>query len=280
MRPEAAAVRWGPPLADKDLDRFESDVVPRYLAAFGALAGNMVIPRDPASVIVLGSHAGFEADVVAEGLPNASLKGLETSEAGARAASERAASLALAASFEVARGIPTQLPGGGFSHALAIHPIASRSARRDLLVEMRRLLEPRGQGIVSLPLRGSFPEIVDLVREFALKNDLAKLGEAVDVANTNRPTPETMSDELEGAGFVEVEVDVQLLAVRFESGARFVGDAIYEMMIAPDARAAFDLAPAVMGDALVYVESAIRKYWSDSPFELTVNVGAASGRRP
>jgi len=276
--PDAVA-RWGPPLAERDIDRLEEEVVPRYLAAFSTLAAGMVLPRDPASVIVVGSRAGFEAEMLAERLPNASLKGLETSDAGARAATIRGSALRIAASFEVARRFPTPLPGGSFTHALAIHPIVSRTARRELLVEMHRLLEPRGQGIVSLPLRGSFPEIVDLVREYALKNDLPKLGEAVDVANTNRPTPETISEELEGAGFSEVEVDVQLLGVRFESGARFLANAIYELMVAPDARAAFDLAPATMGDALVYVESAIRKYWSDAPFELTVNVGSASGRR-
>jgi hypothetical protein len=31
--------------------------------------------------------------------------------------------------------------------------------------------------------------------------------------------------------------------------------------------------------ALAYVRQAIDKYWSDGPFELTVNVGCATGRK-
>ena len=281
--PAATAVpplpRLGPPLLEKDIGRLETEVVPRYLTAFSSLAVSLLLPSEPASVIVVGSRAGIESDAIATRLPSASLKGLETSDAALRRATERVSQTSIAASFEVARGLPTQLPSGGFTHALAVHPICSRAGRKELLLEMTRLLSPRGQAVVSIPLRGSFPEIVDLVREYALKNDLAKLGEAVDVANANRPTPETISDELEAAGFVDVEVDVQLLAVRFESGAAFLRHAIYELMVAPDARAAFDLAPAVMSDALVYVEMAIKKYWAEGEFELTVNVGAASGRR-
>jgi hypothetical protein len=274
----SAATRLGPPLHEQDVARLERDVVPRYLAFFSSLAMNMLLPWEPASVIVMGSRAGLETDLVSERLPNASLKGLESSEAGARAAAQRVSSLSLASSFEVARGLPTQLPSAGFTHAISIHPVVSRAVRRDLLAEMHRLLSPRGQAIVSLPLRGSFPEIVDMLREYALKHDLAKLGEAIDVATANRPTPETISDELEAAGFTDVEVDVQLLGVRFASGAEFVRHAVYELVVAPDTRAALELAPAVLDDALAYTEAAIAKYWG-AELELTVNVGAASGRR-
>ena len=40
--------------------------------------------------------------------------------------------------------------------------------------ELARLLAPRGQALVAMPLRGSFVEIADLLREYALKNESTK----------------------------------------------------------------------------------------------------------
>jgi RNase adaptor protein for sRNA GlmZ degradation len=37
--------------------------------------------------------------------------------------------------------------------------------------------------------------------------------------------------------------------------------------------------PALLQTAFKYVEDAIQKYWSEGVFELTVNVGCASGRK-
>lgn len=251
--------------------------MPRYLAPFVSIATQMLVPSTPASVVVIGSRAGVEAALIAERLPEASLKGLEVSEASLRRASAR--SSPLAASFEILRGPPTKLPDKGFTHALSVHPMCVRATRRELLVEMRRLLVEGGQGVLALPLRGSFPEIVDMIREYALQRDLPKLAEAVEIGTTNRPTPETISDELEAAGFSDVEVDVQLLGVRFASGREFVQHPVFELMVAPDTRAALDMAPAVALDALAYARAAILKYWSEGEFELTVNIAAASGRR-
>lgn len=269
----------GPPLGDRDIPRLESEVVPRYLSLFSTLAIHMVEPTTPASVVVMGSRGGLETDLVADKLPYASLKGLESSEAGVRAASQRVSSFSVASSFEVVRGLPTQLPPNQFTHAISVHPICTRASRRDLLVDMCRVLAPGGQAVISLPLRGSFPEIGDMIREYALSSDNPKLGEAVDIATASRPTPETISDELEAAGLRDVEVDVQLLSMPFESGREFIGHAVFDLIVAPEMRASLDVAPALVNDALAYAERAVQKYWSEGQFELTVNIGCASGRK-
>lgn len=269
----------GPALVDKDIARLEDEVVPRYLSFFSNLAVDMLLPCAPASVVVVGSRAGLETDLIAEKLPHASLKGLETSDAGVRAAAQRVSSLSIASSFEVARGLPTQLPANQFTHALSVHPICNRIGRRDLLTEMCRVLVAGGQAVLALPLRGSFPEIGDMIREYALRSDLAKLGEAVDIAMTNRPTPETITEELEYAGLTEVEVDVQLLSLPFASGREFVEHAVFDLVVAHEMRASLDLAPAIVNDALAYAQMAVLKYWSEGSFELTVNIGCASGRK-
>jgi RNase adaptor protein for sRNA GlmZ degradation len=50
-------------------------------------------------------------------------------------------------------------------------------------------------------------------------------------------------------------------------------------MVMPDMRVQVAVEPSVMDQAVQYMHEAILKYWSEGVFELTVNVGCASGRR-
>jgi SAM-dependent methyltransferase len=181
--------------------------------------------------------------------------------------------------YEVAESFPTQLPEFGFTHALSLHPLCDAEGRAALLTELHRVLVPGGQALLALPLRGSFPEINDMIREYALRQDLTELGKAVDLAAASRPTIETVSEEFENAGLTEVDVDVQLIAVSFTNGREFLDDPIAKLMVFPEVRSLLAMDPDVAGPCMKYVHDAICKYWSEGVFELTVNVGCASGRR-
>jgi SAM-dependent methyltransferase len=172
------------------------------------------------------------------------------------------------ATYQVGEALPTALPDDSFTHALAIHPLADVEGRSRLLAELRRILLPGGQALLALPVRGSFPELNDMLREFALRQDLPNLNKAVDVSAQRRPTIETIS-----------EVDVQLIAVSFNNGREFLEDPIARLMVMPDMRVQVAVEPPVMEQAMQYLHEAILKYWSEGVFELTVNVGCASGRR-
>jgi SAM-dependent methyltransferase len=151
--------------------------------------------------------------------------------------------------------------------------------RARLLAELRRILMPGGQALLALPVRGSYPELNDMIREFALRQDLPNLSKAVDIAAQRRPTIETISEEFENAGLTEVDVDVQLIAVSFNNGREFLEDPIARLMVMPDMRVQLPVEAPILEQALRYVHEAILKYWSEGVFELTVNVGCASGRR-
>ena len=133
--------------------------------------------------------------------------------------------------------------------------------------------------LLGLPLRGSFPEVADILREFALRQDQAELSAAIEQSWSGRASVETIADELEQAGFVDVDVDVQLLAVSFAGGREFLDDPITKMLVLPDVRAGLRADPAVLDGAMRYLHEAIGRYWSEGSFELTVNVGCASARR-
>ena len=271
---------FGPPLGEADVQLFESIVVPRYLSFFASLAVQMLLPFSPAKIGHLGCRVGFPHLEIADRFPEAMIVGVDGSEHAIEHARSRAEGIPGAElSYFVGEGLPEGIEPGSFTHALAIHPMGGPEARAQLLGDMFRMLLPGGQAVISMPVRGSFPEINDMLREFALRQDLADLGKAVDVAVANRPTIETVNEELENAGLTDVDVDVSLIAISFASGRELVEDPIWRLMVQADMAAVLPVEPAHLQAAFRYVEDAIQKYWSEGVFELTINVGCASGRK-
>lgn len=263
-----------------EVSLFEATVVPSYLSYFASLAVEMIIPYSPATVAHIGCRTGFPDDAITDKMPGSTIVGIDNSPAAIELARSKASlHSGMRATYQLGEGFPTSLAPDSFTHAIAIHPLCEVEGRGRLLAELRRILMPGGQGLLALPVRGSFPELNDLLREFALRQDLPNLAKAVDVAASRRPTIETISEEFENAGLTEVDVDVQLIAVSFNNGREFLEDPIAKLMVMPDMRVQMPIEPTVLEPALLYVAEAISKYWSDGVFELTVNVGCASGRR-
>ncbi len=160
---------------------------------------------------------------------------------------------------------------------LALHPLLGVDQRGALLAEMARLLYVGGQSLLALPLRGSFQEIGDIFREFALKTDDGDFARAVEEVMASRPTIESLSDEMELVGLGDVDVEIRHTQLAFDSGRALIEDPVCRLLILPDIRAG--LADTAMERPLEYLRDAVDKYWSASHFELTLNVGCASARR-
>jgi ubiquinone/menaquinone biosynthesis C-methylase UbiE len=273
-------VIFASPLDEADAALFEEAVVPRYLSYFGGLCAEMLLVSQGAAIAHLGCRTGYPDPLVAEKVPGSTIVGIDASTAALDVARAKATLFTdVQTNYLLDPNLPTQLNEQSFSHAYSIHPIGDAAARAQLMAEMRRLLVPGGQALLALPLRGSFPEIADMVREFALRQDLTELGKAIDVAAQSRPTIETISEELENAGLSEVDVDVQLIAVSFNNGREFLDDPIARLMVFPELTMLLQMDPEIVAPCLRYVHDAISKYWSEGVFELTVNVGCASARR-
>jgi hypothetical protein len=128
-----------------------------------------------------------------------------------------------------------------------------------------------------MPLRGSFQELADLFREYALKYEADDVGRAVDAAALVRPTVDMLASELEEAGFNFVDADLRPSTLRFPSGRALFEDPSARLLFLPEIRHNLNLPD--LDKPLAYARDAIDKYWSDGTFELTVNVGCVSGRR-
>jgi SAM-dependent methyltransferase len=271
---------FGPALSEEEADLFETSVVPRYLSHFGSLAAEMLLPCPSAQIAHIGCRTGYPDAVIADKVPQSALMGLDSSAPALELARAKAAlNTEMRATYEIGSSLPTALQEMSFTHAFAVHPLCDADGRAMLLAELRRVLLPGGQALLAMPLRGSFPEINDMIREFALRQDLTELGKAVDAAAASRPTIETVSEEFENAGLTEVDVDVQLIAVSFNTGREFLEDPIAKLVVFPDLFSILPMEDKVAAPCLKYIHEAISRYWSEGVFELTVNVGCASGRR-
>jgi ubiquinone/menaquinone biosynthesis C-methylase UbiE len=256
----------------------ETFVVPRYLSLFGELAVEMMADSDEAQVVHIYCGTGYPDRGIVLKLPGAHIVGVDASAAALELARAKAATMpTMVSDYRLAEDLPTSLPSAAFSHALSLHSLASADHRHKVLAELARLLAPHGQAIVALPLRGSFQELADLLREYALKADDAEVGRAVEAAAVGRPTVETLGTELQEAGFDFVDVTLRPATLGFQSGRDFFEDPIARLFVLPELRQTLGLRD--LDPALAYVRSAIDKYWSDSMFELSVVVGCATGRR-
>ena len=268
----------GPALAEGDVERFD-DAVSRYLSFFAAPLVETVIPIEGAVVAMLGCRTGFPETVLLDKLPGAVIHGVDPSEAALVVARRRAEALGEAqVHYGVATQLPTPLASAAFTHALALHPVLTAERRRAWLGELKRVLVPRGQGLLAVPLRGSFPELYDMLREFALRHELTDLGQQVDRAASTRPNLETATEECEDAGFTEVDIAVEMLALSFATGRELLESAAFELLVLPEVLAELDLDAAMTERATAYLHDAVGKYWSDGAFDLTVNVGCISLR--
>ena len=253
---------------------FETFVVPGYLRMFAELAVSMLEPVQGARIAHLLSRTGYPDREITQRMPGARIHGFDPSPYAIELASVKAASaFDVVAEYVCAASFPSPLPEGVFSHALLLHPLATPPQREALYGEVSRLLRPGGQLVFTLPVRGSFLEVFDLMREYGLKVESTDVEALIAESIELRPTPETLATELEDAGFTDVDVDLRPTSLRFKSARDFFESPATRLLILPA------LHMPLEGTALTYVKDAIAKYWSDTDFDLSLNVACATARK-
>jgi SAM-dependent methyltransferase len=266
-------------LSPADAAILETFVVPRYLSLFGELAQEMLLVGESARIIHLGCRTGYPDLKIYEQADGADIVGIDASLPALELARNKAQVLgALRIEYRPATDDSVELEEGLYTHAMTIHPAVSADERLSLLSEMERLLCSGGQALIALPLRGSFQEIADLFREYALKHDDSEFSKAVEAALLARPSIESLSEELEQVGLGDVDVEIRQTSLTFDSGRAFVEDPVSRLLILPEVKAGIGVDDVMK--PLGYVRDAIDKYWSEGKLELSLNVGCASARKP
>lgn len=266
----------GPAFRAHERRELEHEVFACYLAIFGAMAVDRLPALEQArnpKILVAGPLAAHLSDRLTTRSPRALLTVYEPLDQDAQDLSDPSSSARALADLPLPDG------SDAFTHAVLVHPICGARERLRILAECLRVLRPGGELTFASPLRGSYPEITDMLREFALKHDQPKLTDAIELAAQSRPTPETLIGELETLGFLDADLDVELLSIPYNDGRHFVESALFRHVVSPEYRAAMESEPEAAAQGLDYARRAISKYWSDGPFDLTVNLGCVSARR-
>jgi SAM-dependent methyltransferase len=268
-----------PKLSAADAAILETFVVPRYLSLYGDVVLEMLLASDSARVLHVGCRTGYPDRKIYELVDGAVIVGIDPSLPALELARNKAAVLGeVPIEYQVADELPGSLEAGSFSHALSLHPITSDEERLNLMQAMNHLVYSGGQVLLALPLRGSFQEVADLLREYALKHDDGEFSKTIEAAMATRPTIETLHEQLEDAGLDDIDVEIRQTELPFDSGRAFMEDPVSRLLILPELRSWLGVGD--LTDPMAYVRDAIDKYWSEGKLGLSLNVGCASGRRP
>lgn len=252
----------------------ETFVVPRYFVPAGEMLLELLAVGEGAQIAHLGCGTGYPDGTLLERLPGGELYGCDPSSASIQLAQSKAAATNLSAEYLVSTSTSTPLPAGAFTHGVTLD--LAPEERLGVFAEMKRLLAPAGQLLVTLLLRGSAQELTCLLREYAVATDRADLSRSLDLLSAARPTPEMIVSELEALGFEYVEVEHRRIALSFKNGRDFVEDPVCRMVLFPETERLLRLS---LGSSLDYVRVAIDRYWSTEPFELVLSLGCVSARR-
>lgn len=258
---------------------YDAGFVPRYAERFGRRLLDALALGPRANVLDLGCRTGYPAVDLLERSDDARVMAIDPDPQYLELARARAGA-ALGKRIFFKQDRPTALRFGAevFTHVVGNLVDRMGVERTALLAECARVLAPGGQVVLTLPLRGSFAEVVDLLREVALGRDLPGLSERVERYAARMPTDEDLRVELEAQGFEAVLVESWEFALEHPSSEALLGDPAVLVAALPDWRWCAEGAPSP--DAVLRaLRHAIDTYFEGRAFELTVVGGCVSARR-
>lgn len=276
-----SARRPSPTTTPHEAGVYDSVVVPRWSQLFG----RMLLPRIPSGtrgqVLDVGCGTGHPAFEVMRRL----------GEAGRVIAIDRDAAL-----VDLARR--RALEAAGKRIFFKVEPVESMSFGDevfDLVVgnlamgsvedegaaygEIRRVMVPGARLLLTRPLSGTFEEVLDMFREIAVRRDLTALQRRIDHLGARYPSALGWRARLSGAGFVEVEVEIEDLKIPFRNARELFADPMLRIVAMPEWRW---LCGMQAGDEAVLAEAerALDTYFASGPLTLTVKAGIAEARKP
>lgn len=260
--------------------RYDGIVWPRYARVFGELVLRAVALPPGAAVLDVSCRTGVVAAEILRAMPDSTVMALDSDDgfldaARARSADEDGRRLFVARQDDL---VHLAFSEGAFTNVVGSLVDRATNDRQALFTEARRVLRPGGQLVLSQPLRGSFFEILDMLREVATKFDITALTERVEQYAQSLPSAEQWAREAEESGFMDAAVDEDSLVLGYTSGAEVLGDPALHMATLPECQWCAEAAPDAMA-VLYQVQHAIDTYFRGRVFELTVHAGCLSARR-
>lgn len=151
---------------------------------------------------------------------------------------------------------------------------ASNPAR--MLAEVRRVLVVGGPFLLTTPLRGTFVEALDMLRERAVAEEDEALAARVEREAEREPTPDELARMLDDAGFARVEVREESFRLSFRSASELFADRLVRLVGVPRWR---QIAGEEDAEArLAAMQRSLDVYHGGGPLSLTVRAACVVAR--
>ncbi len=145
------------------------------------------------------------------------------------------------------------------------------------LGEIRRVLVPGGRVLLTRTLAGTFEEVLDMLRDVALRHDAAEVTRRIEVVAARYPSGASLAAQVRASGFTQVDVSEEELRLPFRNARELFGDALLRVIAMPEWRWICGMgegAQELLGEA----ERTLDTYFGGGPVSLTVRAGVVEAR--
>jgi SAM-dependent methyltransferase len=264
---------------------YDSDVLPLYGRRFAQLALRALDPRPAASVLEIGCATGDLTLALSRRLDDASrITALELSRPLAALAEAKLAADPASARKATIQQTATPLhptlvlPDSVFDICVSNLAIADAPDPARTVAELASMLKPGGELVLTLPLRGTWAEFLDIYREVLRENDRAQSLAALDAYVAALPEGDGCARWMEAAGLGHVEVVVERWELLFKSAREFFFAPVIELGPLTRWKAIAGRGDE-MQDIFFFIKEAIDAYFAGGVFGVSVVAGCVSATK-
>jgi SAM-dependent methyltransferase len=265
---------------------YDAEVWPVYGQRFAALALEGVGAAPAARVVEIGcATGGLTLDLARRANASAHVTAFDESPAFVTRAQARVDAAIAAGTLAAGRvtlrtspAVPLPVPNASTelvvsSLAVAAFPDAARAAR-----ELARVLTPGGRAVVTMPLRGSWAEFLDIFRDVLLDNGTPASVTALEQYVSSLPDTAAAGAWLSAAGFVDVAVSQSRWEILFKTAREFFFAPLVEL--GPLSRwKRIAGRGEEMQDLFFFTKEAIDTYFRGTAFPVTIVGAVVTGRK-
>ncbi len=262
---------------------YDAVVVPRFANLFGRLIVHELPEGQRGQVLSLGCGTGHPAyEMLRKMDVTARMIAVDRNEALIELARRRAVGdLSKRIFFKMEAHERLGFGNGVFDVVTGNLVLESSESETQLLGELRRVLVSGGQLILTRALSGSFEEVLDMIREIALRRDLQGVHRRLEIVAGRYPEADALAQTVRAHGFASVSVRHEDTQLSFRSAEDLMRDPMVRLVALPEWLWALRGDPKSEGNEgalLEEVERSLRTYFGQWPVTLTIRAGVVTAR--